>query len=828
MSNPARAAPPSPLAHVARRLHGVPLLVAAAAGALLGDAVGGCALRLPPVLLVVGAAAAAVVAALGTPAWRRVAAGVLLCGWANAAAYRVCRPTFGAGHVARAPMRVPLHVEGVLGDDIVGDGEHARVRVLAQRLDDGTGWRPAAGQVLVSVQHARRAWQSGDRIAARLPLRRPRNFGNPAEFDYAGFLARRGVYVTAFAEDDSEFRLLGRVEGGAAAWLADWRRGVGALFRRTLPPTEASVLAALIIGADAALPRELRTAFSRAGVSHVLSISGLHVALVAAAGYGMFRWLLARSQWLLLAASVPKLAVGASVVPVLLYAGIAGSSVATVRAVIMILVCLVGALVDRQRHFIVSLAVAALLIILVSPGAALEISFQLSFVAVLGLVSAGERFWPWWRRCEAARLLRLRGWRGRLWRSLAAYAMISLSALAATTPLTAFHFNQVSLVAPVANALVVPLLGSVAVGLGLLAALFDLVWEPLGQVCVLLAWPALWLGLRLVHGCAALPFAAIHVVTPTLFELALMYALLATLVYGAGRARHWGVAVLVVLAVGDGTWWYVERYHRRDLRVTFLSVGQGDSAVVELPGAAVMVIDGGGLHSDRFDVGERIVAPFLWSRKIAHVDYLVLSHPDWDHYGGLGFVAEQFAPREFWWTGLPARSPRFPALLGGLADHGVAQVVLRRGDLRALGAVEAEVLWPPSALDRLKDNDQSLVLGLSFGSARVLFTGDLEAGGEASLVAAAGGRLASAVLKVPHHGSRTSSSAPFVDAVAPALAVVSAGYENRYRFPHPDVVRRDAAHHVTVLRTDLDGAAEVRIDPAGHTSVRRFHNAGSD
>src|SRR5262249_26064256 len=151
------------------------------------------------------------------------------------------------------------------------------------------------------------------------------------------------------------------------------------------------VLSALIIGTDTALPRDLRAAFSRAGVSHVLSISGLHVALVATAGYALFRWLLARSQWLLLAASVPKLAVRASIVPVLLYAGIAGSNVATLRSVVMILVFLLAALADRQRHVLVSLAVAALLIVLLSPGATLDISFQLSFIAVLGLVYASER-----------------------------------------------------------------------------------------------------------------------------------------------------------------------------------------------------------------------------------------------------------------------------------------------------------------------------------------------------------------------------------------------------------------------------------------------------
>jgi len=440
------------------------------------------------------------------------------------------------------------------------------------------------------------------------------------------------------------------------------------------------------------------------------------------------------------------------------------------------------------------------------------------------LVYAGERFWPWWRQWEEARLLRLRGWHARLWRTVAAYIMVSSSALAATTPLTAFHFNQVSVVAPIANAVVVPLLGSVAVALGLLAALLDLLWEPAAQLCVWLAWPALWMGLRLVQLAAALPGAAIRVVTPTPAELGIAYAALFALVRWSGRMRCWSIAVLVVLATGDAAWWYLDRYHRRDLRVTFLSVGQGDSAVVELPGAEVMVIDGGGLGGEGFDVGERVVAPFLWSRKIAHVDYLVLSHPDWDHYGGLAFLTTHFSPREFWWNGMSTASPRLAELFTALADCGVARLTLRQGAQRHLGAVEAHVHAPPARLDGLKDNDRSLVLGLTFGPTRVLFTGDIEATGEATLLANADGSVASQVLKVPHHGSRTSSSARFVDAVGPAIAVLSAGFENRYRFPHPDVLRRYAADHSLVLRTDLDGAVQLRIDAAGHIDVRRFRD----
>jgi len=449
----------------------------------------------------------------------------------------------------------------------------------------------------------------------------------------------------------------------------------------------------------------------------------------------------------------------------------------------------------------------------------LDISFQLSFIAVLGIVYGSERFWPWWRRWEEARLLRVRGWRVQLWRAGALSVVVSVSALASTTPLTAFHFNQVSLVAPLANAVVVPLLGSVAVTLGLLAALLYPVSEALARPCVLVVGPFVRLGLWLVEVLAAWPAAAVRVVTPTRLELALAYGALFVLARLAGRRRAWVLALLALAAVGDGAWWYVDRYHRSELRVTFLSVGQGDGAVVELPGSEVMVIDGGG-SSDSFDVGERVIAPFLWSRKIARVDYLVMSHPDRDHYGGLGFLAAHFTPREFWWNGVGDDAESFAALQQHVSESGAARRVVQRGDRRRLGVVEALVESPPRRLDGLSINDQSVVVSLAYGRTRVLFAGDIQTRAENDLVVSVDGQLASTVLKVPHHGSRTSSSPRFVAAVAPRLAVISAGFANRFHFPHPSVVERYAAEHVALLRTDLDGAVEVRLGADGGLRVR--------
>ena len=798
-----------------------PALGVLALGWVVGDALGGSGTplsRAAVVILLLGAAP--------LTRWRpRLGVRLLLAGTAYAlavtAAYRTYAPVLPPGHLAHVAQGALVWIDGVVVGDPDGRGGRTRLLLATERLSDQDGWRPAPGRLRLTIRDAQQEWRAGDRLRARVRVRRPRNFGNPGEFDYVGHLARRGVYVTAYADDDRAFEHTGVDADRASAWLGAWRQGVGATFARLLPEREAGVLSALIIGTERGVSHELRAAFNRAGVSHVLSISGLHVGMVAAVGYGAAWWLLTRSRRCVLTVSVPKLAAGLSVAPVLAYAGIAGSNVATVRSVLMVLVFIGAVLVDRRRHLVAAVAAAALLIMGATPGASLDISFQLSFVAVLGLVYGLERLWAGWLAWEEARLVRLRTGLVRLWRPVVLSVCVSVSALASTAPLTAFHFNQVSLVAPLANTVVVPLLGSAAVVLGLLAAVCQLLLPPLADLCVRAAYPVLAAGLWLVEAFAALPFASVRCVTPTRVELALVYVGLLALVRAAENVRSALLGAVCLALLVDGAWWYVDRFHHRDVRVTFLSVGAGDSAVVELPGGTVLLVDGGGVPGDGFDVGERIIAPFLWGRKIGRVDYVALSHPQWDHYGGLRFVAEHFAPREFWSTGATAPGERFRALETVLDARAVRRVVWGRGTMRREGGAMVQAELPARSLGAGGLNDASLVLSVWFAGRRVLFTGDIEQLGEGELVDLSGGALRSTVLKVPHHGSRSSSSSRFVTAAAPAVAVISAGASGRYGFPHPEVLHRYAERASVIARTDRDGAVEVRLSRHGDVTLWR-------
>jgi competence protein ComEC len=273
-------------------------------------------------------------------------------------------------------------------------------------------------------------------------------------------------------------------------------------------------------------------------------------------------------------------------------------------------------------------------------------------------------------------------------------------------------------------------------------------------------------------------------------------------------------ALLAVLMAGvalDGGWWLRERYFNPRCRVTFLSVGQGDAAVVQFPGSAVMLVDGGGSFKDYYDFGERVVAPFLWSRKIMRVDYLALSHPELDHFGGFAFIARNFHPAEFWATGAVSPDVTYAALMTQLAAAGIrTRIVNAATPPRLIGGVTVRCLSPEPGAAASRNNS-SMVLELGWGRFGFLFTGDLEELGE-QLLLQREALLHATVLKVPHHGSITSSSPQFVEAVSPAYAVISDGYHNRYHFPAAAVVARYRRDGATVLRTDQLGAIGFEAD----------------
>jgi competence protein ComEC len=384
-----------------------------------------------------------------------------------------------------------------------------------------------------------------------------------------------------------------------------------------------------------------------------------------------------------------------------------------------------------------------------------------------------------------------------------------LLATLGTGPLIAHYFGHLSLAGFIANPLIVPLVGFVLVPVGLAIGFCAVIAPDAAAPLVWLVERLAFLTAWLVDLFAGLPLANISVPAPNPLEVALLYGFILCLFLLRGKAQiGLAVGIAVVVAGADAMYWWRERQRYDQLRITHLNVGQGDSAVLELPGGKILLIDAGGTASGDFDTGEAIVAPFLRSRKIVKVDYLFVSHARVDHYGGMRALVKEFTPSEFWSGVAKGQTQRFEDLEEELQRNKISRVTLAAGQpCRAIGQVNLCVVYPSSN----QADDASVVLRVDFGKARFLFASEIDKRDEA-ILARRVDEVQSVVVKIPRHGSATASTKEFIAAVQPKLAILSAGARSRSETQREEVTERYRESGAAVLRTYEDGAIIIETD----------------
>ncbi len=715
--------------------------------------------------------------------------------------------------------RKPVQVEGILYREPEAQFGRSRWYLRVEFLWRPLGAQKAVGDVLITVRDVQRKWHYGDRVRLRVRVRPPRPARNPGEFDYGAYLARRGIYLTGFLGNDGGVELLHRDNRGVWKWIQHIRGEIRVFMDRHLPPQEAGLLKALVIGDRGGLSRETRESFTAAGMAHVLSISGLHVGMLGLVAFIVVRFLGSLSSTLMLRWNLFKFATLLSFIAVLFYAALAGGRIPTVRATIMVGVYVLAVLFDREEEFYISLALAALLIGLIWPGVVMDTSFQLSFLAVLFIVWGLRRIHQLRELKPKDNLLQLqtRNWLRRRLPQIALYLAVPVLATIGTGPIVTYHFGRLSLAGFLANPILVPIVGLVLVPMGFLIGFLCLFSTALALPLLWVAKPFLSLTLWMVGLFSELPMGVVNVPKPNLMELGIVYLAICSILVLQRRTHvYLFLGFLLVAMVTDGAYWWWQRWGRRDLRITYLSVGHGDAAVVELPGSSVLLIDAGGSSFPQYDPGRSIVAPFLRSRRIAKVDYVLVSHPRIDHYGGMQSILDEFAPSEFWSGPVRGKTHRYLELEEAAKHWGVKRVILKRTDsCRSIGKVQICVLYPSDN----SGEESSVVIRLTLGQYHFLFPGDINKKDEKRLVDLET-ELESQVLKVPRHGSLTANTNSFVGAVRPRLAIFSVGY----RPPEAEVMARYVDAGSKVLRTDDDGA--IIVETNGNRLSYRTHLSG--
>jgi len=716
----------------------------------------------------------------------------------------------GRFHLSKVPEAMltgRVGLEGVIisPPEVIPPGEgwrrEKRVRFLVQveEITLGGDRYQTSGGARVSILDPVQEYRYGDRIRGNFRLRRPRGYWNPGAFNYRRYALTRGFQLEGWGREREEIRLLGRDGGNEVLRVvADLRETMLKRIGADLPPEEGGVVKAMVLGDQSGLSEEIRRAFLLSGTYHILVISGFQVGFFAGVLFFFARLL-----------RLPPVAGSLiTVVGVVLYTLVAGGSPPVVRAALMTGLYLLAVIAGRGRDLYNTLALAGFILLLWNPLSLFDAGFQLTFAATGAILVAVER----WDLSHIARP----------WRWLLASLIASAAASLGVLPILALHFNRASVTGILANLVIVPLGGLVtAFGMGysLLLLLVREGFPPVQTVVLALTKAAI----QAAQAFAALPLASVRLYTPTPFMVVTYSAMLALLLGPAFRRRGLATALCFLFLLGQIGWKLLNR--GGEFQATFLDVGQGDAIFLELADGKSILVDGGGTFDDRFDIGEQVVAPYLWYRWIRRIDVVVLTHPQFDHLAGLKAVLENFPVGEVWESGYSSYDPTYLWLQSFVREKQIRLRRITRGEHIALGpGVAVTALHPPRPFfiprkgrPTTMANNNSLVLRIDQQQLRLLLTGDIEGEGEASLLDA-GLTLEADLLKVPHHGSRGSSSTSFLREVRPRWAVIQAGDRNPFGHPHHETLARYAAQGIQVFRTDRDGAVTFALRDGAVTS----------
>lgn len=752
--------------------------------------------------------------------------------------------------------------------------------LAAQRIKQGE-WRLDVGEkVELRIYGQGPKLSYGDVVVVHGQLKAPSPARNPGEFNYAKYLSRRGIFTTLAVGEPGAIKVVGKAPTNPWIGLALAAKArVAKAITAAVPASSAGMLQGVLFGDEEMLGTSQIDTYKNLGLYHVFAVSGLHLGFVL-----LFLTILCQLAGL---GRIPTAALTAA--GILFYAAVAGFTPSVSRATVMALVGLGGRAFNRQAYSYNSLALAALVLLLANPWELFEPGFQLSFAAAWGIIflsrAIGDGADHMAERLAGPRL----GMAGRKVIGWASSALaVPLGAQLAVLPLVAFYFNLASPWGILANLALVWLVG-IAVILGLAGFILAVIWSPLAAPPLVGAGAILELVDRVATWIRGLPAASLPVASPAPVAIALYYLVLVLMVWlGLNRGETWlqvrwlryrrqlalgaGGATSVVLIIFT----ILPLWRPPELKVTFLDVGQGSSVFISTPAGKKLLIDGGGLPwrpslgkenrglpgvDNGFDVGEKIVVPFLVRQGVRNLDWVISTHPDADHLQGLEAVVEHLPASRLAVPGALVSAREYAGLFAACASRGTEICPLTGGQcLYAEPGLTVTALHPQAAGSRTGDgsagpgaiagfsstgaspgalagpsgakkgsNNFSLVLQLTYGRFRLLLPGDLEKEGMEELLGRLGNQapqtLASNILLYPHHGSAGGLDPKFLEAVNPQAVIIQVGEDNSFGHPAPAVLNYWAQRWVPVYRTDRQGAITVIARP-DRLLIQPFLSAG--
>lgn len=708
--------------------------------------------------------------------------------------YNLNSNPIGANHIANfMEDKKSTIICTVLDKEYYPNQDKISFKVKVSQIERGDFSIRTQGLILVNTYLDDSPYEYGDVLKIKGKLEKPIGQKNFGEFDYELYLAREKIFTYINIWQEKDIQKIGENDSNfLVSFSLSARDKIKEITKQTLPPPYNYLLVGMLLGEKSFIPSHLKEIFAEAGIMHILAVSGLHVGIIAMA-------LLALLSMLKLP---KKFKLFILILILITYASITGFRPSVLRATIMFILLIGGKLINRSRNLNISLFFAAFLILLLNPLILYDAGFLLSFIVTFFIINLSPI---------------LQGLLSKIVVWIKNPLAVSTAAWVGIFPLSAYFFSKVSIISIVSNIFIIPLTG-IAVILGFITFFIGLMSISLAGLFANLNYLVLNLITLIAKSFSSLPFAFIYVAQPSVM-LIILYYLTVFFIIEIFYKKTISVkikkkAILIVLSVTLLIIIVQVFYPADNLKVNFINVGEGDCILIEAPNKINILIDGGGTPQSDFDVGNKIVIPYLRRKGINEIDLLILTHPHLDHLEGLLPILKEFKVDMVLDSGLLCDSSEYKEFISLILEKGISYHKAKAGDnfifSNNLEIFLLNPLYDSDFYEESDFNNASIVVKLFYKNANFLFTGDIEEAAEKKLLVWQN-ILQSDILKVAHHGSSTSTNLEFFDKVNPNIAVITVG-KNHFGHPSQKIIERLEDKNIQIYQTDEDGTVIIRTN----------------
>lgn len=627
----------------------------------------------------------------------------------------------------------------------------------------------------------------GDSLYIEGEFKQPEEARNYKGYNYKQYLKTKKIIGTVELE---KAKILKSSNG---SFIHNIQKYIRDTINGTLTDEEGNLLLAILLGDKDKLSEDIQESFKTSNLSHMLAVSGAHVSyIILGLTYVLQNSIIGKKNGKIVC-----------IIFLLFFMAITNFTPSVTRACIMAILTLFSGIVYRKSDVYTNISVAALITLIFNPYSLLDLGFQLSYGGTIGIIIFIKRIQEKKSNSKVINYIKQ-------------MALVSVYANIIIIPIMMYHFNTVSLTFIISNIMASPILGIIVIT-GFLFIIASITVKPLTRLIAIFIKPILSILIKISQICSKLPFSSILVVTPYIFNVISYYAIILYCIKSKKNNKCKIIICLLIVLILINFIIYI---FPQKLRIFFIDVGQGDSTLIITPDKKTVLIDGGG--SDSFDVGEKVLLPYLLDRRILKIDYILISHFDTDHCGGILTIMEKVKVKNIIISEQAEHSENYERFKKLMINKKIRLIEVKKGDKIKIGRYsEFKILFPPSRLlSENPLNNNSIVAQFNYNNFKMLFTGDIEKLAEQQILKTEKAEIRADILKVAHHGSKTSSIPEFIKAVRPKIALIGVGKNNTFGHPNQQTIKNLENIKCRIYRTDLQGEIIIKIDQKGRMNAK--------